>query len=216
MPVVIAFLTIIALALCAGLTVCTLDIRSPACIFLVSGFMVSFPVIACSFSYLVVADAYFIAAFLHVMAVYLAKRFRYGWFFAILCITVSLGIYQAFMGCSVGLFLLDCIFALFSDTSTKSVLKRGLQYIAIILAGLVLYRIAMAFSLQITHKVLANYKGIATAVNSGPMDYLRALPLTYRQFILFFWSPSCMVWPLRLLQVLVFALAGGCFFFLVV
>lgn len=215
MPVVIALLAIIALALCAGLTVCILGIRSPACIFLVSGFMVTFPSIACTFPYLHAADAFFIAAFLHVAAVYAAKRFRYGWFPAILCIAASLGIYQAFIGCSVALFLFDCIFELFSDTSTKSILKRGLRYIGVILAGLVLYRIVMVFSLWITHKALANYKGISTANNSGLVDYLRTLPLTYRQFILFFWSPSYMAWPLRLLQVIMFALAGGCFFFLV-
>lgn len=215
MPVVIVLLTIIALALCVGWTVRILDIHSPACIFLVSGFMLSFPTVACSFSYLWTADAFFIAALLQVVAVYVTKRYRYGWLPAILCITFSLGVYQAFIGCSVALFLLDCIFSLFSNESTKSILKRGFQYIAVILAGLVLYRIILAFCLWITHTALADYKGISSALDSGLMGYLRALPLTYRQFILFFWSPSYMWWPLRVMQVVMFALAGGCFVLLI-
>lgn len=216
MPVVIGLLTIIALALCAGLTVCILDIRSPVCILLVSGFMVSFPSIACSFLYLFAADAYYIAAFLQVAAVYVAKKFRYGYFLSILCVATSLGIYQAFIGCSVALFLFDCIFALFSDESTKSILKRGVRYIAVILAGLVLYRIILTYSLWKAHTTLLDYKNMSLALDSGLSDYLRALPLTYRQLILFFYKPSYMSSRLRLVQVIMFALAGGCFFFLTI
>lgn len=216
MPVVIALLTVLALALCAGLTVYILDIHSPACILLVSGFMVSFPSVAAIFSYLFVADAFFIAAFLQVAAVWVTKQFRYGWIVAIACIAVSLGSYQAFIGCSVALFLFDCILALFSDAPTKDVLKRGLRYIAIILAGLLLYRVLLAFFLWKNHAVLSGYKGISTAINSSLVDYLRTLPQTYLQLIKFFWSPSYLIWQMRLLQRLMFFLAAGCFFFLTI
>lgn len=215
-PVVISVLALLALALCAGLTVCILDIRSSACVFLVSGFMVSFPTVACTFTFMFLADAFFIAVFLHVVAVYITKKFHYGWVIAILCIAAGLGVYQAYIGCTVTLFLLDCIVALFSDTSTKDVLKRGIAYIAIIFAGLILYRIVLAFFLWKNQTVLSSYKGISEAINSGFFDYLRALPLTYRQVIRFFWSTSYLTWPLRLLQRVIFIFAASCFFLLFV
>lgn len=212
---VIALLAVLALALCAGLTVYILDIHSPAGILLVSGFLVSFPTIACAFSYLFMGDAYFIALFFHVGAVYAAKKFRFGWIVAIACIATSLGIYQAYIGCSVALFLFDCILALFSDTPVKDIFKRGLRYIAVILAGLVLYRILMEFFLWKNHAVLGDYKGMSTAINASIADYLRTLPQTYRQIILFFWSPSYLIEPMRLLQRAMFFLAAGCFVLLV-
>lgn len=214
MPVVIGLLSVLALALCAGLTVYILDIHSSACVFLVSGFLVSFPTIACVFPYLFTADAYFIAIFLHVGAVYAAKKFRHGWAIAIVCIAISLGIYQAYIGCSVALFLLDCILALFSDTPTKDVLKRGLRYIAVILAGLILYRVLLAFFLWKAQVGLSDYRGMSSAINAGITDYLRTLPQTYRQIILFFWSPSYLIRPMQLLQRVMFFLAAGCFFLL--
>ena len=215
-PVVIAVVALLALSICAGLTVCILKIHSSLCIFLVSGFMVSFPTVACSFSYMFMADAFFIAALLHIAAVYITRKYRYGWCAAILCIAVGLGIYQSYIGCTVALFLFDCILLLFSDKSIKTVLKRGVAYIAIILAGLVLYRVILACLLWKNHTVLGSYRNMNEAINSGVFDYLRILPLSYRQIFEFFWSPSYLIRPLQILQRVIFILAAGCFLFLAV
>lgn len=73
LPVVIGLLSILALALSAGLTVRVLELTHPVSIVLTAGFLVSFPAVACIFSYLFTADAYFIALLLASLSAYAAK-----------------------------------------------------------------------------------------------------------------------------------------------
>ncbi len=216
MPVVIGLLAILGLAFCVGLTVRILEIDSLVCIFLTAGFMTTFPVIAATFSYLYISDAFFIAALFCVAAVYLAKRYRYGGLASVLCIALSLGIYQAYIGCAVSLFLLDCILTLFSSTPVRDIVKRGLRYIAIILAGLVLYRIILSFLLWKNETALTDYKGMSAAASAGVMDYLRTLPATCEQLFSFLWTPSYLVEKLILAQRIMFLLVVGCLLLLTV
>lgn len=216
MPVVIGLLTLFALACAAALTVRVLDISSPAGVLLTSGLLVSFPSVCCVFPYLYTADAYFFALLLNAASVYLTKRFRFGWVAAPFCIAVGLGIYQSFVCYAVALFLFDCAAALLSGSPVKEVLKRGLRYILLIAAGLVLYRVLLAFFLWRAGTSLSNYKGMSEALHSGVLDYLRTLPETYWTFFQFFWRPGFLPRSLQLMQRAFLLFAGACGIYLVV
>lgn len=64
LPVVIGLISVVMLALTAGLTVRILGLTNRVNIVLVSALLVTFPSVACIFAYLFTADAYFIALFL--------------------------------------------------------------------------------------------------------------------------------------------------------
>ena len=85
------------------------------------------------------ADAYFIALFINAAAVYVAKKYRFGWVVTIFLIATACGIYQAYICYAIGLFLFDCILALLSQESVKAVLLRGGKYILLLAMGLLLY-----------------------------------------------------------------------------
>ena len=210
MPVVIVLLSLCALACTAALTVKVLDISSPAGILLTSGFLVSFPSVCCVFPYLYTADAYFFALLLNALSVYLTKRFRFGWIAAPFCIALGLGIYQSFVCYAVALFLFDCAAALLSGGTIKKVLKQGGKYVLLIAAGLVMYRVLLAFFLWSAGTSLSNYKGMSEALNSGVLDYLRTLPGVYQTFFQFFLRPSFLTRPLQLFQRALFLFAGVC------
>ncbi len=214
-PVVIALLVILALAWTAGLTVRILEIKNPACVVLTSAFLVSFPSICCIFPYLYTADAYLFALLLNAAGVALFKRYKFGWIAAIFLMAVSVGIYQSFICFSVGLLLFDCMLALFSEESVKNVLKRGGMALLTIGAALVLYRLLLEFFLWKNGVSLSDYRGMADAANSGVMDYLRALPLTYREFFLFFWRTSFLPRRLLLLQRFLLVFGAGCGVYLI-
>lgn len=213
MPVVIALLTVFALACTAGLTVAVLGLRSRVCIVLTSGFLVAFPSVCCVFPYLYTADAYFFALLLNALAVYTGKRWRFGWVVSAALIAAGAGIYQSFVCFAVGLFLMDCILLLLEGEELRPVLFRGGKYIAAIGGGLVLYRVLLQVLLAVNNTQLSNYRNMSEAVNSGVMDYLRTLPDTYRSFLRFFWSGSYLTAEMRLVQrvLLIFAAACGVF-----
>lgn len=215
MPVVIGLLSILALALSALLTIRFLELHSPVCIVLVSGFLTAFPAVACTFGYLYTADAYFLAFFLTAAAACLAKGPRWCRLLSVLCLATALGAYQSYVGCTVGLLLFDCILALLSNVPIKDVLKRGVRYILIILASLVLYRVILNLFLWKYGFTLSNYSGMSDAVAASVMDYLRALPSTYRDLFWYLWRPSYLPPPLLLAQRVMFVLAFGCAVYLI-
>ena len=221
MPVVICFLSILALAISAALTIRFLKIHSPTCIVLASAFMVVFPVIPCTFSFLYTADAYFFAALLNISAACLAKGRYICWPFSILCIAVSAGIYQSYVACVVGLLLFDCILALLDHIPVKEVFMRGIRYILIILMGLILYWVILQAVLRINGMTVmpalqANYRGGTTALNNGVMGHLLAIPEAFRTFMRFLWSPSYLTSMFKLLQRVMFFLATCSALFLLV
>ena len=216
LPVVLGVLSVLALAGTAALTVRVLDLRDPASILLTSGFLVSFPTVACIFPYLYTADAYFFALLLNAAGVWAAKRWRFGWLAAAACFTLSLGIYQAFICYGVGLLLFDCILALYHNEKVAAVCRRGGFYLLAIALSLVAYRVVLALRLAAAGLELSSYRGMDGAINSGVMDYLRAAPNAYLEFVRFLWNPPYTAgWPRRF-QVLLFAFAAACAVFLIV
>lgn len=199
-PVVIASLVIFALAWTAGLTVRVLELKSSASILLTSAFLVTFPSICCIFPYLYTADAYLFALLLNAGGVYLFKRFRFGWIPAAFLMAVSVGIYQSFICYAVGLLLFDCMLELFSSSSVKTVLKKGGLSLLTIGLALVLYRVILEICLRVNGVELLDYRNMADAANSGVMDYLRALPQTYREFLKFFLKTSYLTPVFKVLQ----------------
>ena len=81
--VVLGLISIVMIAWTAGLTVRLLELSHPVSVLLVSALLVTFPTVADTFSFMFTADAYFASLFLNTLAVWLAKRYRFGWLAAI-------------------------------------------------------------------------------------------------------------------------------------
>ena len=113
------------LALTAALTVRILGLRTRAGVVLASALLVTFPSVACIFSYHFTADAYVIALFFSALAVYCAKFCRRGWIAAVALLTVACGTYQAFVCYAIGLFLFDCLLTLLEGAPSPRWSGRG-------------------------------------------------------------------------------------------
>ena len=196
LPVVIGLLSILALAVSAGLTVRVLRLTHPVAIVLTAGLLVSFPVTACIFSYLFTADAYFIALLLTSLTAYVAQYIDAAGkrstrlvlvLISAVCLAVSSGIYQAFIGYAVGLLLFDCILRLLERAPVRQVIKTGVRYLLIILLGLVLYVIVLQILLRVRHVELTTYRNMDQAFSFSPRAYLAAIPSIYRDFWRYFW-----------------------------
>ena len=195
MPMVIGLLSVLALALTAGLTVLVLELHSTIGIMLTSILLVTFPTVACTFAYMFTADAYFIALFFNAAAVYLTKRFRFGWIPAVLLIAVGCGIYQAYFNYAVTLFLLDCIFRLLQEADLKKTVLLGFRYVGYLMASLLLYWAIEMLLLRYHQATLTTYMGMDTIAGLDLLERLQAIPKAYGDFC-YYWSNWSFAIPL--------------------
>ena len=102
LPVVTGLISLLAIAVSAGLTVQVLELTHPVHIVLASALLVTFPSAAAIFSYLFTADAYFLCLMLNALAVYCTRNYRWGWLFGLPLLTAACGTYQAFICYAIG------------------------------------------------------------------------------------------------------------------
>lgn len=190
MPVVIGLISVLCLALTAGLTVQILGLTNRAHILLASVFLVTYPSIASIFSYLFTADAYFICLFLNAAAVYVAQRYRRGWLAAIPMLTLALGTYQAFICYAIGLFLFDCILMLLSGRPLDRVIARGTTYILSTVASLLLYYAVLHLLLAVTGTTLVDYQGLGGISLAQLGRFIAQIPQAYLLFFKHLLSPD--------------------------
>lgn len=186
LPVVILLFSIFMIALTAGFTVVILEITNKPITILVSAFLVTFPSVASIFSYIYTADAYFICLFLNTLAVYIAKKYSWGWLPAITLCALALGGYQSFISYAIALFLMDCILDLFSEKSTQEILKKGIKYIGIIIAALAVYYLVLMGILTTKSASLTSYQGINSIGSTGFIEYISKIPKAFKDFFQFF------------------------------
>lgn len=214
LPVVIGLISVLMLALTAGLTVRVLEISHPFNIFLTSALLVTFLPVACTFAFMFTADAYFIALFLNAVAVCITKKYRFGWLFAIVLICVACGIYQAYICYAIGLFLLDCILALFSQEELRSILIRGGRYVLTLVLGLLCYFAVTKVLLHFSTESLVSYMGMDTIGGLHLGERLAAIPKAYHTFSSYFLEWPCFFSFLRLFHFGVLLVMAGSLLYL--
>ncbi len=216
MPVVIGFISVFMLALTAGLTVRILGISRKTNVVLTSAFLVTIPSVACIFSYMYTADVYFISLFLNTLAVFLLKEYKWGWIPALALCAFACGIYQAFICYAIGLLLIDCILALFSETPVVEILKKGAKYIGTVLGSLLLYYAILKFLLMVKGVELSSYQGISSMNLLNLGAFLSEIPAACRAFFNYFFRSAYFTKFYQTVQILFLTVALGAFLYLVI
>lgn len=216
LPIVIAVISVVMLAFTAGITVSVLGITNRVTAVLVAAFLVTIPSVACIFSYMFTADAYFICLFLNALAVYVTKRYKVGWLLAIILCTLACGAYQAFVCYAIGLFLIDCILELFTDKPIAKIIKKGAGYIGIIIASLGLYYSVLMALLAIKGMALSSYQGFNTINPMNFTGFLSNIPKVYESFGNYFKASPFSTRFYQVIQVLFLFLVGGVIVYLAV
>jgi len=117
---------------------------------LISMFMVACPSVFNTFAYIFTAPYYCFSIMLTCCAIYLVKKKRNGWIFGILLLTLSLGIYQGYLGLAASAFILflilDCLEEGFDG---KAIFIKAWQYLGILCSSILLYLGATKLSLKL-------------------------------------------------------------------
>jgi len=185
MPWVNGILSVIYISVTACLVVSLLQIKQTVHCILASALMMTFPTVACTFSYMALSQAYFFSLLLAALAAYAADRFRFGFLLAAVFITLSLGIYQAYYGVAAGLMVGALIVDLLKDGApVKLMIGKGLKFVISLALGLMMYFAVV--KLTTMDGGLSNYQNIDAMGRISPSLLLRLIGKSYSDTVSFF------------------------------
>lgn len=148
------------------------------------------PIISSTLLFHYCSFPYMLAFFLGVLSIYLfykSKRKIIKYFIPILCIMISLSMYQAYLSIPCTLVILYSIYLLLED---KFSIKEFLKAILVILLGCIVYFIFMKLSLVVFHIDMNSYRG----ANSFGIDTILQIPnrvvTSYISFYQFYFTDN--------------------------
>lgn len=167
LPVVNGLVFLILVALSSALLVSVLGIRNHTSAVLTGCLMATFPTACATMVFRYAAPYYGVSLLLSVLAVWVLDKSKWGVVFSILCITCSMGIYQAYAPFTIALFVLVLMReALEEDAQLKDLIQKGVRCCFCLLLGVVLYFAMLKLCLHwypaAGETALDSYQGVAS------------------------------------------------------
>lgn len=183
MPWLIGILSLLWIGLSVFLVVKIFNIKSKLTVFLTAGvFATNISVSAVAATYVNDLDNNMFALLLAVLAVCLWRRMRWGAVLGAVCVAGSLGLYQSYILVAVTLVMIASIMDLFRDAKWQDVFFKGLKAIGMLLAGGVLYYIAMKAIVASSGVKLnsGDYNSLDAALQLSPSNILTLVAGAYQ------------------------------------
>lgn len=128
--------------------------------------LATFPTLTESILYIHVVDAYGYAMLLAALGALLADRYRWGFLPAAACLTLSLGIYQAYLPLAIGwLAIRGLLHLLDGRRDGKALLLLAMRYGLAVLLALGAYLVVNRIVLASTGAALSDYMGVSAMGN---------------------------------------------------
>ncbi len=191
LPWVTGLLAIVFHAL-GAICICHLfDIKRKSTALLIGAVVVSFPTVTSVMLYNYVADAYSLSFLLACLAAVLMTRQKPNYWLAVACITLSVGIYQAYITVTIMLLLCYLITqAMQRDTQPKTVWLQSVKFLATGAVGMALYYGVLMLLLTVTGTKLLEYQGMNSATSLAGLDILGSLYTIKESFVNYFFDCS--------------------------
>lgn len=170
------------------------DIRRPLPVGLLVLCMVAFPTVTSIYTYMFNSSQDFLSMLLAVLAVWLIRRGGIGTsLLGVLCITCSMGIYQAFFCLTAATLVLTMLIEVcrgrWKDSFTGFLIT-GLRYLGWLVLGLVLYLVVTKVCLWYTGTELVDYQGISSMGQITLPILLQRVKDAYQRLITYyFYNP---------------------------
>ena len=147
LPMVNGVVFVFLIAMSATLLVNVLRISSRGSAILIGCLMSTFPTVCAAMAFRYVAPYFGISLLLSVVAAWSADRGKLGFPFSAICVACSMGIYQAYVPVTIGIFLLMLMRdSLEEDVKFSRLVGKGFSYVGCLIFGVVLYFIGCIYS----------------------------------------------------------------------
>ena len=187
MPWLEGLLSLLWIALAVFLTAQIFDVTKQLELFIMAGiFVTNKTILALTATYMPWMSADTFALLTSVLAVYLWKKFiltgeKKYIISGIVCITLTLGIYQSYIAVTIFLILAFSMFMLLNKRRAKQVVVNGISAVTMIVVGGGAYFILMRLALYISQSSLqSSYNSVSNLWNNQEPVYARVI-WTYRQ-----------------------------------
>jgi len=140
MPWIYGLISLLLLACAICFTIRIFNIKSPSLQIALSGAVICFPSVLGNFCFMFTSAPYALAIFMAVAAVsFFKKGGKLAAIIGIALMTLSLGIYQAYISLAASFLVLLLMKMLLEGADAKEVLKKGIVYLFLLVAALGLY-----------------------------------------------------------------------------
>lgn len=185
MPWLIGLLSVLCLAGTACFTVSLLRIRHPLGCVVTAAILVSFPTVTATFSYMFTADAYFFSLLLAAFGAYAAVRLRWGVLIGAASITLSMGIYQSYLGVAAVLMVGALLFeTLDGKRSFQELFLKGVWLVASLGAAVIAYMVIVRITSRSVP--LVDYMGISEMGKISLTELPWLIAKSYGKYVKFF------------------------------
>lgn len=187
-PWVTGILSILYLSIAITIIVEIFSIQQKVSILITASFLMTFPALSSTFSYLYVADGYMLGVACACLSVLFVQKLKHGYLWGAIPLACSLGIYQAYLSISILLILLLLIIQILDSKSTvQQIFLKIKDYLLLGLFGAVIDFICMKAALLITNMNLTDYQG-ASSINQYSLsidNILKSIEISIQEFFSF-------------------------------
>ena len=166
-------------------------VRKAVTAIMIGATVISFPTVTSVLMYNYVADGYAVAFLLSCAAAMLLVGEKPRYALSVACITLSAGIYQAYITVTIMLLLCYLIMeVLYADCTIKQWLGKSLRFLAVGVLGMVLYYLILMVLLRVTDMALLDYQGVSSALSVAGLDLIGSLYIIKQTFVTYFFDFS--------------------------
>ena len=210
LPWITGLLAILFCALSAVIICEMFAVRKNATAVLIGAAVVSFPTVTSTMLYNYVADSYAISFLLATVAAWLLTKEKPRYVVSGLLITLSVGIYQAYITVTIMLLLCHLIFeVLYKETKIKALLIKAGKFLLTGICSMALYYLVLNVILKLTGTVLLDYQGFSDTASLSGLDIWGSLYTITNSFFSFFFDFSNGVSVFTGLNVLIFSFSAA-------
>lgn len=176
-PWVIGLLSLLYLSILVVLLVKLFEIRGKLSIAFIAALVVTSPPVTSTLGYMFTADCYFFAGLMAVLAVYLARKKRFGWIAGAVLLGVGIGIYQAYLSLAIVLILFLTIREILLAGDGKlggDFWKQILKYLGMGILGLAFYKVSLEIMSRVEQIALVNHHGLGSIHFPSMSEFIHA------------------------------------------
>lgn len=187
-PAVHGVLFVLCLTAAACFVLEIAGIRSVTGAILVPIVMVTFPSVISTMTFMFMAHTSGIGILMACVAVYLLRKYKYGWIPCMILLICVLGTYQSYISIAITLMLIGMLVDVLKGKSAVDAVKHGFLCIAVLGIGVIIY-------MQLSHMIYPNldnetYGGVGNMGQIPISDIPVLIGRCYKRFLEFFlWKP---------------------------
>lgn len=200
LPWINGTLSILYLALMAGILTELFQLKKTFSIVAVSSLIVTFPTIASTFSYMFTADGYMFGSLLTMLALLIAKKYKFGFVPGSVILYMGVGVYQAnlpFLSTIMIIFLISEILG--RKISFQQLKSYVLRFFGLAAIGMGIYAINFKLYSSLFAGTITSYQGLDSVgeTNGSLLDYFEQV---HESFSLFFFRGFTTDLPIHLFE----------------